>query len=332
MQLNDNLHKPPSSFKIVPRTIPEDECHASLPHTKAEKRLIDPDRLLVDIRKGLEEFKKREALSSLIGSPRKQERAQHDQPVLCDGYRGLCTPPVSDSRQQPRSLTPSPCRNGFDYRAGVQQSPPGKLDCSKGHPESIQTLLPEMNENRNEVYIAPASGSTYSPVDDRYPSGYIPASNATYEIIETSQRLYPEQLDCDQGPLGCEHGSCSVDPFSSPPRHFESCDEHPVGRVTPNRTTPASRAGTSFFAISPTMSDALSFDAPTDLGHDLSSIPSALDLSQALCSELQSEQGEACAMTSTDLKDFGGKNPFYATAAKICRGLDMSQFRGAKVL
>lgn len=85
------------------------------------------------------------------------------------------------------------------------------------------------------------------------------------------------------------------------------------------------------FAITPSMSDAVSLDVPTDLGTDLSSIPSALDLSQALESECHSERGESNA-TAPDLREFGGKNPFYATAARVCRGLDLSQLQGVKVL
>eukprot|EP00746_Dinoflagellata_sp_MGD_P140154 gnl/MRDRNA2_/MRDRNA2_73445_c0_seq1.p1 gnl/MRDRNA2_/MRDRNA2_73445_c0~~gnl/MRDRNA2_/MRDRNA2_73445_c0_seq1.p1 ORF type:complete len:220 (-),score=28.26 gnl/MRDRNA2_/MRDRNA2_73445_c0_seq1:17-637(-) len=201
----------------------------------------------------------------------------------------------------------------------------------------IQSAPSEAHMSRSEVRIAPAGVHNFSAMNDGRPyllPNHRPAiaNNAEYGPLTTSEHLYPETLDCDQGWLDCDQGSCSVDPFNSPPRHIGNCDDHPVGRATPTRATPASRAGTSFFVISPSMSDALSLDVCTDLGPDISSIPSALDLSQALYSESQSDQDEACTMVSAELKEFGGKNPFYATAARVCRGFDMSQFRGAKVL
>lgn len=373
IQLQENKYKPPAGFKYdKPQPIPEDEnglsesspsesqvhglstSSSALSKPQASERLIDPDRLLKDIRKGLEEFKKREALSSLIGSHRLQQSLQPTQTPQSVAYaqpNGWCTPPTSDRRQRTRSHTPSPCR------ATVQQRP----DDNQRTSQHIQSC-------KSGEYMK-YSGCCTSPV------------SSDLQSVKGQTKLPREDMvDVEQGSLGCDQGSCSVDPFNSPPRPAGGrqenctgasnmqqqdaagvgCDDvsgsltppgmgicgrgsvtppgigiSQAGKATPSRATPASRAGTSFFAITPSNSDGLSLDVPTDLGDlgsDLSSIPSALDLSQALGSEVQSELGEGDKTISAEIRGFGGKNPFYATAARVCRGFDMSQFQGAPVL
>jgi len=253
------MYKPPSAFKQErPQSIPENEgaLNETAPaQSQSSQRLTDPDRLLMDIRKGLEEFKKRETLSSLIGSPRKQQptHCNDGQPQVCSADVGWCTPPVSgtprlvcapqngwctppagDRYQHIKSQTPSPCRTRHSF-------PQKSLVSDQGNPHHYFQPLQSAAHLKSSGWCTPSSSGNLGCTDGH-------TSSPSQAVWKYQSQLPVDMLDYQQGTFSYDHGSCSVDPFNSPPRHLTGCtmvDEN-VGRATPSRATPASRAGTSF--------------------------------------------------------------------------------------